>query len=44
MERLIRVENVSQVYQAEYGEVKALDGICFFVSKGEFFCIVGPSG
>ena len=44
MERLIRVENVSQVYQAENGEVKALDGICFFVSKGEFVSIVGPSG
>ena len=44
MEEFITVRQISQTYQAENGEVVALDKISFAVAKGEFVSIVGPSG
>lgn len=40
----LRVRELSESYQAENGEVFALDHISFTVEKGEFVSIVGPSG
>lgn len=41
---LLRVEGVTEKYQAENGEITALDNISFTVEEGEFLSIVGPSG
>ena len=40
----LRVRDISESYQAENGELLALDHISFTVKKGEFVSIVGPSG
>lgn len=44
MEEILKVEEISQIYQAENGELTALEDISFSVGKGEFVSIVGPSG
>ena len=41
---LLRVQDITESYQAENGEIFALDHICFSMEKGEFLSIVGPSG
>ena len=41
---LLRVEGITEKYQAENGEITALDNISFTVDEGEFLSIVGPSG
>jgi NitT/TauT family transport system ATP-binding protein len=41
---ILRVQKISENYQAENGEVTALDSISFAMEKGEFISIVGPSG
>ncbi|MBQ9991502.1 MAG: ABC transporter ATP-binding protein [Lachnospiraceae bacterium] len=41
---VLSLENVSYSYHTLSGETKALDGISFEVSPGEFLAIVGPSG
>lgn len=41
---VLRVDRISQTYQAQNGEVAALDDISFSMQKGEFFSLVGPSG
>ena len=41
---LLRVEGITEKYQAENGEITALDNISFTVDQGEFLSIVGPSG
>jgi len=41
---LLRVQELSESYQAENGEIFALDHISFAMKKGEFISIVGPSG
>ena len=43
-EERLRIEKISQKYQAENGEVEALEEISFTVDDGEFISIVGPSG
>ncbi len=44
MEEILKVEQISQTYQADNGELTALEDISFSVGKGEFVSIVGPSG
>ena len=44
MEEILKVEQIAQTYQAENGELTALENISFSVKKGEFVSIVGPSG
>ena len=47
METVIAVEDLKKTYQpkARKGqEVRALDGISFEVSRGEFFGLLGPNG
>jgi len=41
---ILRVENIEEKYQAQNGEVTALENISFSMDKGEFMSIVGPSG
>lgn len=43
-EVVIKVNNLSRVYSTGEVEVKALRGVSFSISKGEFVAIVGPSG
>ncbi|MDD3713041.1 MAG: ATP-binding cassette domain-containing protein, partial [Candidatus Izemoplasmatales bacterium] len=40
MEKIINVENLSK----NYGEVKAVKGIDFYVEKGSLFAFLGPNG
>jgi len=42
--QLVRVENVSKVYDMGHVEVRALDGVSLSVKKGQFVSIMGPSG
>lgn len=41
---VIRVENVSKVYDMGRVQVRALDGVSLSVEKGHFISIMGPSG
>ncbi len=41
---VIRVENVSKVYDMGRVQVRALDGVSLSVQKGHFISIMGPSG
>lgn len=44
MKELLRIENISKIYQAKNGEIEALKDINFDVKQGEFVSIIGPSG
>ena len=41
---MIRLENVSKIYQAAGGEVRALDDVSLQIVAGEFVAVRGPSG
>ncbi len=40
MENLLEIESVS----LQFGGVKALDDVSFYVRKGEIFSLIGPNG
>ena len=40
----LKIDHIIKKYQAENGEVTALDDIEFTVQQGEFVSLVGPSG
>ena len=40
----VKLEKVSKIYKMGEVEIRAVDEICFEISKGEFVVIVGPSG
>jgi len=44
MQEILRFENVCLTYQAENGEVEALQDISFTVNEGELVSVIGPSG
>ncbi len=44
MEKILKIENISKIYQAKNGEIVALKNINFEVYKGELLSIIGPSG
>ena len=44
MEEVLKIDNVSKIYQAKNGEIEALKDINFTVNRGEFVSIIGPSG
>lgn len=44
MNDILKLENIKMTYQAENGEITALNDISFKVKNGEFISIVGPSG
>ena len=41
---ILQVDHIQQKYQAENGEITAIQDISFTMQKGEFLSIVGPSG
>ena len=44
MEPFISFEKVTKTYRMGEVDIRALDGVDFFVNKGEFAIVVGPSG
>ena len=44
MEYVIKVNNLSKIYQVGDEELKVLDNISLNIEKGEFVSVVGPSG
>ena len=44
MENILKLENVSKIYQHKNGELVAIDNINLEVKEGEFISIIGPSG
>lgn len=44
MEEILKIENIACKYQAENGEIEAIQNVSFTVTEGEFVSIVGPSG
>lgn len=44
MQNILEVKEISEKYQADNGEIDAINNISFSISKGEFVSIVGPSG
>jgi ABC-type dipeptide/oligopeptide/nickel transport system ATPase subunit len=41
---ILNIQNLSVSFRSKVGFVKALDNVCFFLSKGEILAIVGESG
>lgn len=44
MQEVLKIENVSKIYQEKNGEIEALKNVSFKVYQGEFTSIIGPSG
>lgn len=44
MKRILEVNNICKIYQAQNGEIEALKNVTFDVNKGEYISIIGPSG
>ena len=44
MREILNIKNVSLTYQAENGEVAALENVSFSACEGELIAVVGPSG
>jgi putative ABC transport system ATP-binding protein len=44
LKTIIKIENLSRIYQMGKVELRALDGISLTVNEGEFVAIMGPSG
>lgn len=43
-ERILEVENLSTTFHTERGNLKAIDGVSFYVNRGEILGVVGESG
>lgn len=44
MKEVLKVKNISKIYQAENGEIEAVRDVNFSVEEGEFVSLIGPSG
>lgn len=42
--KILEVENLSTTFHTERGDLKAIDGVSFYVNKGEILGVVGESG
>ena len=40
----VKLDKVSKIYKMGEVEIRAVDNICFEISKGEFVVVLGPSG
>lgn len=43
-EKILEVKNLSTTFKTERGPMKAVDGVSFYVNKGEILGVVGESG
>ena len=43
-EKILEVNNLSTTFKTERGLMKAVDGVSFYVNKGEILGVVGESG
>jgi ABC-type lipoprotein export system ATPase subunit len=41
---MLEVSNLTRSFRGPEGTVRALDGVCFGVTQGEFVAVHGPSG
>ena len=41
---MLRVSNVSKVFESSRGTYIVLDGVSLTITDGEFLCLLGPSG
>ena len=41
---VVTLENINLRYNGERGEVTALQNVNLNIEKGEFICVLGPSG
>ena len=44
MDEFVKLQNITKIYKMGEVEIRAADGISFYVRRGEFVVIVGPSG
>ena len=44
MKEILKLENVSLIYQSEIAETQAIKDLSFTVNQGEFVAVIGPSG
>lgn len=44
MDEFVKLQDITKIYKMGEVKIRAADGISFFVKKGEFVVIVGPSG
>ena len=44
MDEFVKLQNITKIYKMGEVEIRAADGISFYVRKGGFVVIVGPSG
>ena len=44
LNEVLKLKDISKIYQAKNGEIEALKDISFDVKEGEFVSIIGPSG
>jgi putative ABC transport system ATP-binding protein len=44
MDDVIKIENISKIYQVGSQEVRALDGVSLSIGRNEYVAIMGPSG
>ena len=41
---VLKAEHLTKVYGSGENEVRALDDVSFYIQRGEFVAIIGPSG
>ena len=41
---MIRINNVTKLYETKAGELRALDDVSLHVEPGEWLSVMGPSG
>ena len=44
LNEVLKLQEISKLYQAKNGEIEALKNVSFSVNKGELVSLIGPSG